>query len=67
MTPQDTQCIHELLEAACISGAFAETALRYICEEMVHLTTAEVTHTCRGHAADLNLNAAVSTAPHFAH
>jgi hypothetical protein len=51
MTPRERQCINELLEAACISGASADTAVRSICEEMLHLTAAEVKQTSRSRVA----------------
>jgi hypothetical protein len=38
MTPQDRQCINELLEAACISGASLEATGRSIGQLMLHLT-----------------------------
>ena len=59
MTPQERQCIHELLEAASISGASLQAAVRSVCEEMLHLTAAEVAETCRAHAEELPLNRAV--------
>lgn len=62
MTPQERQCINELLEAACISGASLKIAARSICEEMPHLTAAEVAETCRLHAEELHLNAAIYSA-----
>jgi hypothetical protein len=62
MTPQERQCINDLLEAACISGASLEAAARTIGEQMSHLTAAEVTETCRVHAEELGLEAAVHSA-----
>jgi len=61
MTPQDRQCINELLEAASINGASLEAASRSIGQLMLHLTAAEVTETCRVHAEELGLDAAYST------
>jgi hypothetical protein len=57
MTPQDRQCINELLEAASINGASLEAASRSIGQLMLHLTAAEVTETCRVHAEELGLDA----------
>jgi hypothetical protein len=60
MTPQERQCINDLLEAACINGASFEAAARSIGEQMLHLTAAEVAETCRVHAEELGLDAAYS-------
>ena len=60
MTPQERQCINELLEAACINGATVEAAGRSIGQVMLHLAAAEVTETCRVHAEELGLDAANS-------
>jgi hypothetical protein len=57
MTPQERQCINELLEAACINGASLKGACRSIGQQMLHLTAAEVTETCRVHAEELGLDA----------
>jgi hypothetical protein len=57
MTPQERQCINDLLEAACISGASLEAAARSIREQMLHLTAVEVAETCRVHAEELGLDA----------
>jgi hypothetical protein len=59
MTPQERQNINDLLEAACINGASLEAAARSIGEQMLHLTAAEVAETCRVHAGELGLDAAV--------
>jgi hypothetical protein len=61
MTPQERQHINALLEAASISGASLEAAVRSICQEMLYLTAAEVAEACRAHAEELHLNAAVSS------
>ena len=58
MTPQERQCINELLEAASINGLSLEAAVRSIGEEMLPLTAAEVAETCRVHAEELGLDAA---------
>jgi hypothetical protein len=60
MTPQERQCINDLLEAACINGASLQAAARSIGEQMLHLTAAEVAETCRVHAEELGLDAAYS-------
>jgi hypothetical protein len=56
MTPQERQCINELLEAAGLNGASLEAAARSIGEVMLHLTAAEVADTCRAHAGELGLD-----------
>lgn len=61
MTPQERQHINALLEAASISGASLEAAVRSICEEMLYLTATEVAEACRVHAEELHLNGAVSS------
>jgi hypothetical protein len=56
MAPQEKHYINALLEAACINGASLEAAARSIGEQMLHLTAAEVTETCRAHAKELGLD-----------
>jgi hypothetical protein len=58
MTPQERQCINDLLEAACINGASPEAVARSIGEQMLHLTEAEIAETCRVHAEELGLDSA---------
>jgi hypothetical protein len=55
MTPQERQCINELLEAATINGVSIEAAVRSIGREMPHLSAAEVAETCRAHAEELSI------------
>jgi hypothetical protein len=64
MTPQERQYINALLEAASISGASLEAAVRSICEEMLYLTPTEVAEACHVHAEELRLNGAVSSGTH---
>jgi hypothetical protein len=59
MTPQERQCINELLEAAYINGAFVEAAAQSISEQMLQLTAAEVLEACRVHAEELGLDASI--------
>ena len=56
MTPLERQCVNELLEAACISGASLEAASGSIEQLMLDLTAAEVKETCRIHAEELGLD-----------
>jgi hypothetical protein len=58
MTPQERQCINELLEAASINGVSLEAAARSIGEVMFPLPAAEVAVTCRVHAEELGLDPA---------
>jgi hypothetical protein len=67
MTPQERQYINALLEVASICGASIQAATQSICEEMLHLTAAEVAEACRVHAEELHLNAAVYSAQAQAH
>jgi hypothetical protein len=60
MTPQERQCIDQLLEAACINGASLKAAVRSIGKQKFHLTAAEIVETCRVHAEELGLVAACS-------
>jgi hypothetical protein len=62
MTPQERECINELLEAATINGASIDSAARSIGEVMLNLTAAEVAEICRVHAEELGLNAAQAQA-----
>ena len=57
MTPQERQCVNELLEAACINGASLEAAGRSIGQLMLDLTAAEVAEACCVHAEELGLDA----------
>ena len=60
MTPQERQCIDQLLEAATINGVSIDVAARSIREVMLNLTASEVAEICRVHAEELGLAAAVS-------
>ena len=62
MTPQERQCIDQLLEAATINGVSIDVAARSIREVMLNLTASEVAEICRVHAEELGLAAAVYSA-----
>jgi len=57
MTPQERQCVNELLEAALLNGASPEAAGRAIGQLMLDPTAAEVAEACRVHAQELGLDA----------
>jgi hypothetical protein len=59
MTPQERQCIDQLLEAAAINGVSIDVAARSIREVMLNLTASEVAEICRVHAEELGLAVAV--------
>jgi catechol-2,3-dioxygenase len=58
MTPQERECINELLEAATVNGVSIEAAARSIGEVMLNLNAAEIAEMCRLYAEELGLNAA---------
>ena len=62
MTPQQRQCIDQMLEAATINGVSIDVAARSIREVMLNLTASEVAEICRVHAEELGLAAAVYSA-----
>jgi hypothetical protein len=62
MTPQERQCIDQLLEAATINGVSIDVAARSIREVMLNLTASEVAEIIHVHAEELGLAAAVYSA-----
>jgi len=62
MTPQERQCIDQILEAATINGVSIDVAARSIREVMLNLTASEVAEICRVHAEELGLAATVYSA-----